>query len=177
MCQLVILLLLKTQNSSCIYPELELDHWLNWNKFVSYPRAWSAKGTITRTASQRLLKPYRFFFLFVKSSTDINEGTSSSEIIINSTSSEQELTASKTLKRKREREEQTRNVGNGSTSAEMAELHFDLVEESGCFIKRASQVGFILHQHVAVGFLKPEKKMDNRKHNLDESCNNNIYRL
>jgi len=94
-------------------------------------------------------------FLFVKRSTDINERTSSSEIII-------ALAVNESLQLARHwrewEEEQTRNVRNGSASAEMAELHFDLVEEGGCFLKRASQVGFILHQHVTVGFLNQKKK-------------------
>jgi hypothetical protein len=53
------------------------------------------------------------------------------------------------------------------TCAEIAELCFDLVQEGGCLIKRPGKIGFVLLQHVTVGFLHTYKETkDNLGSNL-----------
>jgi hypothetical protein len=52
---------------------------------------------------------------------------------------------------------------NGGTCAEIAELGFDLVQERGSLIKRPRKIGFVLDQHVTVGFLH---NIQRKKRNL-----------
>lgn len=48
------------------------------------------------------------------------------------------------------------------TSAQVLELHFDLVQESRSLIERPREIGFVFNQYIAVCFLK-EQKFDSYK--------------
>jgi hypothetical protein len=56
--------------------------------------------------------------------------------------------------RERERERLTRDASGGGSGADITKLHFNLVQEGGCFVKRPFKIRFILHQQITVGFLQ-----------------------